>query len=208
MLHGLANLGIGHVRVADDVEALHEVAVAELQVGGDDRGVAVDAHRRRRELLALGEGLVVEHVGVAAPLAVVRGEGVSRPDGLQARVLLELRARHDRARIGLGRRVRHGLAAAVLGALHVDRAQVEVVLHREVLAPDGRVVDGVVQLDHAVERVSRFLLALEDVDEQCGDGDGGERCQRDDQREHAAALLAVESGMSVMFAFLQERDEE
>ena len=71
VLHGLANLGIGHVRVADDVEAFHQVGVAEFEVGGDDRCVAVDAHGRGRKLLALGEGLVVEHVGVAAALAII-----------------------------------------------------------------------------------------------------------------------------------------
>ena len=52
-----------------------------------DRGVAVDAGARLLgDLLALGEGLVVEHVGVAALLAEILGERVAGPHRLQARV--------------------------------------------------------------------------------------------------------------------------
>ena len=138
---------------------------------GHHRGVAVDAHRRRVECLALGEGLVVQHVGVTAALAIVGGEGVPGPHGFQPRVFLQLRARHHRSRIGFRRRVRHGFAAAVLGALHVDRASVEVVLHGEVLGPGRRIVDRVVQLHHAIKRVLGFLLTLEDIDQQRDDGD-------------------------------------
>jgi len=57
----LANLLVRHVRVADGIEALHHVAIAELQEGRDQRRVAVDAHGRRIGFLALGEGLVLEH---------------------------------------------------------------------------------------------------------------------------------------------------
>ena len=39
--------------------------------------------------LALREGLVLQHEGVAALLAEVDGEGIARPHRLQARVLLE-----------------------------------------------------------------------------------------------------------------------
>ncbi len=57
--------------------------------------------RRRIELLPLGEGLVVQHVGMPAPLAIVRGKRISRPHRLQPRIFLQLRARHHRARIRL-----------------------------------------------------------------------------------------------------------
>jgi hypothetical protein len=51
----------------------------------------VEASAGRLELPdAVGEGLVLEHVGVAALLPEVDGEGVARPHGREARVLLEL----------------------------------------------------------------------------------------------------------------------
>ena len=49
------------------------------------------------------------------------------------------------------------------------------------------IVDGVVQFDHAVEGILRFLLALEDVDQQRRDGDGGDRRQHDHGHEERAA---------------------
>ena len=205
VLHSLANLGISHVRVADGVEALHQIAIPQLQISGNDRGVAIDAHRRRRELLPFREGLVIEHVGMAAALAVIGGEGVSRPDGFQPRILLEFRSRHHRAGIGLRRGVRHPLAPAVLGALHVHRAQVEIVLHGEVLSPDGGIVDGVVQFDHAIERIARFLLAFEDVDQERGDRDCGESGQCDHQRQHAARRCGAGIGSFSHGCFLQQQ---
>ena len=93
----LARLGVGH-RV-HLLEARDQVAAARLLVGHVDRRVAVDAGAGLLgRLLALGERLVVEHVGVAALLAEVHREGVAGPHRLQARILLEPRLRDDRAR--------------------------------------------------------------------------------------------------------------
>ena len=89
-------------------------------------------------LLALGKGLIVEHVGVAALFAKILGKRVAGPHRLQARIFFELRLGDDRARIGLGRRVRQRFAAAEAGAHLVDRASIVVVLQRKVLAPHGR----------------------------------------------------------------------
>ena len=172
MAHELGRLRVGH-RV-DLLEALGDVAVARLLVGEVHRRVAVHARARLlHDHLALREPLVLEHVGVAALFAEIFGEGVALPDGLEALVLLDLGARDDRARVGLGRRVRHGLAAAVLGALHVDRLLVELVVLRERLAPFGRVVDVV------VEGRARVLLRVGLRDAGCGNEqeDGRERGQ-------------------------------
>ena len=78
--------------------------------GTYDRRVAVQAGAGLlADLLALGERLVVEHVGVAALLAEIHRERVAGPHGLQPRILLEPRLRDDRAWVGLGRRARHAL---------------------------------------------------------------------------------------------------
>ena len=159
----LANLRIRHVRIVITLKPFVRSPSPSFKIGGHERGVAVDAHGRRVKLLALGEGLVLEHVGVAAAFAVIAAKS-SRPTWSSAGVLLQFRTRHHRAWIGLGRRMRHRFAAAVLGALHVHGPLVEVVLQREVLAPDCRIVDGVVEFDHAIERILGFLLAFEDVD--------------------------------------------
>ncbi len=182
----LARLGVGHL--VHLLEALDEVAAAELLVRQIDRAVAVQAGAGLLDdLLALGERLVVEHVGVAALLAEVDREGVAVPHRLQARILLDPRLGDDRARIGGGRRARDRLAAAEAGAHLVDGPLVAVVLQREVLAPDRRVLGLVGELDDAEERVLRLLLVLEDVHQQAGDdgaGDGGDGGQ---QKESPAA---------------------
>jgi len=78
MGHEPAGLAVGHP--VHRLEARDEVALAELPVWHVDRGVAVGAGSRLLgHLLALGEGLVVEHVGVAALLAEIDREGVARP---------------------------------------------------------------------------------------------------------------------------------
>ena len=159
----LAGLGVRHLVHA--LEAFDEVAAAKLLVRKIDRAVAVHACAGLLgDLLALGERLVVEHVGVAALLAKVGRERVAGPHGFQARVLFEPRLRHDRPRIGAGRRARDRLAAAVPGSHLIDRPPIAVVLQGEVLAPDLRILRVVGQLDDAEERIARFLLALEDVD--------------------------------------------
>ena len=115
----LARLGVRHLVVV--LEALDQVAVPGLLVRHVDRRVTVDAGARLLEVLhALGEGLVLEHVRVTALLAEIRGERVARPHRLQPRIFLEARLRHDRARIGLGGRLRHRLAAAVARPLLID----------------------------------------------------------------------------------------
>ena len=157
VLHELDRLAVGH-RV-DLLEALDDVAVARLLVGEIGRGMAVQAGAGLlHHLLAQRVLLVLEHVGVAALLAEIRGERIALPHGLEADVLVDLRSRHDRARIGLGRRTRHRLAAAVLGPLHVDGLLVELVVQREHLAPDRRVVDVVVDRPGLV-LLRRLILA-------------------------------------------------
>ena len=179
MAHQLRRLLVRH-RV-DLVEALDDVAVARLLVREIHRRMAV--HARAGLLddhLALREPLVLEHVVVAALLAEIFRERVALPHRLEAGVLFDLRARHDRARVGLGRCLRHGLAAAVLGALHVDRFLVGLVVLRKRLAPFGRIVDVV-----AEGRAAQLSLA------------GGVRCsglrcaggrnEQEDRRERSHA---------------------
>ena len=178
MREGLARLGVRHLVVV--LEALDQVAVPRLLVGHVHRRVTVNAGAGLLEVLhALGEGLVLEHVGVAALLAEVGGEGVARPHRLQPGVFFEARLRDDGARVGLVGCAGHRLAAAVARPLLIDGAQVGVVLQRKVLPPD-RGIDGLVgQLHDAEEGVLRFPLAFHDVDEEGRDRRGAHR--RDDR---------------------------
>ena len=176
------------------LEALEQIAAAKLLVRHVHRRMTVHARARLlHDLLALGERLIVEHVGMPALFAEVRRERVSRPHRLQPRIFLEPRLRHDTARIGLRRRPRHRFAAAVSRAHLIDRAPVAVVLQREVLAPHRRIDGLVVQLDDAVERIARFLLAREDVDEQGGhrDGRNGREERGDDRKWRIGASFDV-----------------
>ena len=192
MVDESARLEVGHP--VHGLEPAEEIAFAEAFVGQIDRCVAVQAGARLlRHVLALGVHLVVEHVGVAALLAKVDGKGIAGPDGLEPRVLLEPLARDDRTGIGLSRGALDSLAAAVARAHLIHRAQVEVVLLREVLAPDGGIVDRVVDLDHAEERVARLLLAFEDVDEQRRRARGHEH--DDDRHEHDQAQRLAARGL-------------
>ena len=179
MVHQLRHLLVRH-RV-DLVEALDDVAVARLLVREIHRRMAV--HARAGLLddhLALREPLVLEHVVVAALLAEIFRERVALPHRLEAGVLFDLRARHDRARVGLGRCLRHGLAAAVLGALHVDRFLVELVVLRKRLAPFGRIVDVV-----AEGRAAQLSLA--GGVRCCGLRCAGGRNEQEDRRERSHA---------------------
>src|SRR5262245_64218376 len=112
---------------------------------------------------------------MAAFFAEIARERVARPHHFQSRVFFELGLRDDRARVGLRGRVWQSLAAAVPRSHLINRALVIVVLQREVLAPDGGVFSLVCQFHYAIERVSRLLLALEDVDEQRRDAYSRER---------------------------------
>src|SRR5687767_1021942 len=114
-------------------------------------------------LLTLGKGLVIEHVGMSALLAEVHGKGIAGPQSFQAGILFESRLRDDRARIRLRRRPRDRFAAAVTRPLLIDGAHVAVVLLGEILSPDRGILGVVRQIDDAIKRISRFLLALEDV---------------------------------------------
>ena len=134
--------------------------------------------RLLRHLLALGVDLVLEHVGVAALLAEVLAERVAGPDRLQPRILVQPRLRHHRPRIDGGRRPRHRFAAAEARPHLIDGPAIAVVLRGEVAAPHRRVDRLVVQLDDAEERVPRFLLVLEDRDEDADDGDCGDSRER------------------------------
>ena len=119
-------------RTASLPSAIEAVAstspVAEPAVGRDDRGVAVQARAGLRALGdALGLLLVQQHVGVAAAVAVVDGEGVAGEHARQPR---------DRSRPS-----RRGIGASpppYLVRRRLDRALVAVVLARPVLAPRPR----------------------------------------------------------------------
>jgi len=103
----------------------------------------------------------------------------------EAGILLEFGACDYRAGIGLRGRVGKRLAATVLGALLVGRTQIEIVLKREVLAPGRGIIDRIVQFDNAIEGILRFLLAFEDIDEECRNSDGGDSRQDDHCNEHS-----------------------
>jgi hypothetical protein len=96
--------------------------------------------------------------GVPALFAEILCEGVACPHRLQARILFDSRLRDHRARISIGRRTRLGLASAVTRALLVDRAAVVIVLQREILAPNRRVLDFFGELHDAEEWIPRLLL--------------------------------------------------
>src|SRR4051794_26105038 len=91
--------------------------------------------RLRRDLLPLRVSLIVEHVRVPAFLAKILREGIARPHGLQARVLLESGLSDNRARVGLGRRARLRFAPSITRDLLVHGAAVVIVLQRKVLPP-------------------------------------------------------------------------
>src|SRR5688500_18688458 len=74
----------------DGLEPSSEIAVAETQIGGVHRRVAVQAGSGLlRELLALGELLVRQHVRMTALLAKILAEGIACPEFAEARVLFE-----------------------------------------------------------------------------------------------------------------------
>ena len=139
-------------RVVDELARLHvrhrvhlaeaglEVAVPELLVRDVDRAVALHARPRLlHDRLALREGLILEHVRVAALLAEVDAERVARPHRLEPRILLDLLLRDDRARVRLVRRAGKRLRAAVLGPDLVYGLPVGLVLERVLLPPYRRI---------------------------------------------------------------------
>jgi hypothetical protein len=171
-----------------ELKPLELIAVTELVVNRNHRCMAGEACTRRIELLALGERLVLQHVGMAPALAVIVRESVTCPHDFQAGILLQLGTRHDRTRIGLSGRVGHGLAAAVFCALHIDGPQIQVILRRKIFAPDRGIRDCVIQFDHAIERISCLLPALKDVDHQSRYRKRCDCCEHDHERDMPRAF--------------------
>ncbi len=64
------------------------------------------------------------------------------------------------------RRALHGFAATVTCALLIDCAAVVIVLQREILSPNGGVIDFVVQFHDAKERILRLLFVLKNRDQK------------------------------------------
>ena len=130
-------------RIFQGVELLepdHEVAVAQLLHRDVGRGVAVDARAGLADFLPFGVLLVGQHVGVAALLAKILGEGVAGPHPAELRDRVELALGDDVARVVVGRHMGDRLAAAVAGLHHVGGLPVVVVLQGKVLAPLRRIL--------------------------------------------------------------------
>src|SRR5262245_50132748 len=154
----LARLPERHAR--DLLEPLLHVALADEPVEGEVRGVAVQAGPR---LLALGHApgllLVEERVVMAAPVAVVEREGVTREDALEPGIALELL-------LGWSGIAPPDTSPPVLRRRRQRRLQVRVVLEGPVLGPDLRIRGVLGHLDHPDEGLPGLLLALEDVREE------------------------------------------
>jgi hypothetical protein len=156
MRHQLARLAVGHG--VDRVEALLQISATGRRIRRHHGGVAVEAGPRLlHHLLALGVDLIIQHVGVAPLLTEVHREGVASPHADQPRIFSEPRLRDHGARICVGGRAWHRLAAAKARSLLVDRAPIAIVLQREVLAPHRRIRDLLVQ---STTRKNGFLASL------------------------------------------------
>src|SRR5215203_3062555 len=83
--------------------------------------------------------------------------------------------------------MRLAFTAAVARALLVDGLAIVVVLEREVLAPDRRIVRRVVERDDSIEGIPRLLLPLEHAGEERGDAHGGECAAKGGEDEPAEA---------------------
>jgi hypothetical protein len=68
-----------------------------------------------------------------------------------------------------------GFASPIPCSHLVHGPPVAVVLQGEIYSPDFRILGLVGQLDDTKERIPGFLLALEDIHEQCGDRAGSHR---------------------------------
>ena len=143
VLHQLNRVCEWHL--IDFLEASRDVAVSRLLVRNIGGGMAIHARAGLRDGSgSLGIGLILQHVSVAAVLAEIDCESIALPHGLETGILLDLGLRDDAARVGLAGRARFSFAAAMPGALHVSRPEIELVIQREDFAPDGRVVDVIV----------------------------------------------------------------
>jgi hypothetical protein len=122
--------------------------------------------RLLHDLLALGEGLVREHIGMAPIFTKIPGKGLPSPHRLQVGGLFETRLSDNGARIGPCGGAWYGLAAAKACALLVNRAQIGIILQGKVFTSETWIGGLIVELDYTIERISSFLLALEDIDQQ------------------------------------------
>jgi hypothetical protein len=127
--------------------------------------MAVQAGAGLRLRDALGVLLVDQHVGVAAPVAVVERERVAEEHALEPRVALDLL---------LGQRLTAAVPAEA-GAGGLGGEVVAVELLRPVHAPQRRVGRVLGDLDHPEVGCLRLALALEDVHQQRRDQRRGNR---------------------------------
>src|SRR5215213_654914 len=112
MSDGFTSFEIRHL--VQCLEAFDNVAAAELLVCDIRRGMTVDARAGLfRNLLTLGERLIIEHIRMTAFFPEIFRKRISRPDDLQARILFEARLRDYRTRIGLRGRAWLRFAAAI-----------------------------------------------------------------------------------------------
>ena len=89
VVHQLHRVRIG--QLVDLLESLGDVAIAQLLVCNIGRSMTVHACARLRgNHLALGIGLVFQHIGMAALFAEIRRESVTLPHGLESGILLDL----------------------------------------------------------------------------------------------------------------------
>ena len=190
MGHFFPGFGVG--QGIEFFETLGQISVPGFFVRLIHGGVAIKAGAGLRFGLPAGKGLVFEHVGMAALLAEIDGEGITGPHLFQARIFLQLGLGHYRTRIGVGGGARPRVAAAIPGADLVHGLEVGVVLEGKVLAPDRRVNCVIGQVHHPEKRVLGFLLVLHDVHQQCQPAYREQRGQADGQSklQHLPATLA------------------
>ncbi len=151
---------------------------ADAAVQHRGRAVAVQAGAGLRLLRdALGDALVVQHVGMPACFTVVDAEGIAGIQPLQVRLCIQL---------ALGQRAAAAIELVARGRLPA------VELARPVLAPGLGVGADLADLGHAYEGLARILLVAEHRDQHVGHEDRGD----DRDHEHKAeqqdipALLA------------------
>ena len=160
-------------------EARHHVPVTELVHHGDRAGVAVQAGARLVTFEDAPRGALVEqHVLVAAGLAVVDREGVALPHRDEPGVLLDLADGRELARV-----LRRGLVGDPLLLRHVVGGLERLVLHGEVLAPDGCVGHRLVHLHHLLEGDVRLGTPFEDVEQEREDSSGDQRPRHEEDGE-------------------------
>jgi hypothetical protein len=128
---------------------------------------------------ALRLPLVDQHVGVAPFLAVIEGETVAGKDAAPGRVFVEMLER---------------LAAAMVGALRVHRPLVAVVVPRIVLAPDGRIIRAIADLDDPEHVLGRLRLAGDDVAVEHQDEVGGAGGAEEDEQIDPGGETATVGG--------------